>query len=626
MELRQYLLLTRRWAWLLILGALLGGIGAFVGSQSQTPIYQASSKILVSPAGRDQLSDYYYYSGQQLIQTYAQLMVTAPVLEDVSERVNYLVTAGMITVRQIGDTQILEVKVNDSDPVRAADIATYLSDALIANNDEFQANRFALSEESLESQIQVVEAQLSSLQIEVSAASQEFIETKKFEFETIISELQAEIMNIEIEIENLFPDSGSQILPAPTLDPQALSNLEQKEFQLEQQQAILGLYEQLLFDLISPSGADNPGLLNADNNQSQTTLALYQQIYSRLLSDLAVVRLSRLENTPTVVQVESAKPPTKPISPRPLTDTMLGVIVGIMIAAGLVFLIEYLDDKINSPEDLQNIFNQPPLGYISELNYSSKNGRYKVYVGSHPLTPGEEEFHSLRTNIEFININSSAQKILITSPSADEGKSTVASNLAMALIQDNKRVVLIDADLRRPALHRFFNLDNRIGLSEYLKGQVENDKLGINVDKSNRLVVIPSGKLPSNPTELLNSNRMTQLLSKLQAVSNYIIIDSPPLLVTDPVILSAKVDGVLLVVQPGSTRKRTMEGAFDQLMHAKSRILGVVFNRITAKTAYYYQYHYSNYYSSYQYTADQDGQVGMLRSMFRSIRNGNKNN
>ena len=626
MELRQYLLLTRRWAWLLILGALLGGIGAYVGSQSQTPIYQASSKVLVSPPTREQFSEFGSLSGYQLIQTYAQLIVTDPVLEDVSERINSPISANMISVQQIRDTQILEVTVEDSDPIRAAAIATLLIDALVANNEVFQSNRYDISEASLQSQLQVVEAQIANLQTDLSSASKEYIETKKLEFETKISELQAEVLDIEIEIATLFPDSGSQILPLPTLDPQALSVLQQKEFQLEQRQAMLDLYEQLYFDLISPSGANNPGLINGENTQSQTSLALYQQIYSNLLSDIAEVRLSRLENTPTVVQVEPAIPPSSPVSPRPLTDTMLGIIVGTMIAAGLIFLIEYLDDKINSPEDIRSIIDSPPLGYISETEFSNTNDKYQVYVGANPQSQVAEEFRSLRTGIEFINSAARVRTILVTSPSANEGKTTIASNLAVTMIQDNKRVVLIDADLRRPSIHRIFNLGNRSGLSEYLRGRMDYTNLGTIVDKLNRLVVITSGKLPSNPAELLNSNKLMQLFSKLEEVSDYVIIDSPPLLVTDPAILSAKADGVLLVVQPGSTRSRTMEGAVEQLNRANSRILGIVFNRITPQTAYYYQYNYSYFYPSYQYTAEQNGRAGILRRMLRSLKNGNKNN
>ncbi|MEK6255767.1 MAG: polysaccharide biosynthesis tyrosine autokinase, partial [Chloroflexota bacterium] len=539
---------------------------------------------------------------------------------------DYPVNAGMIYVQQLRDTQILEVKVEDTDPVRAAVIATLLIDALIENNETFQSNRYAISEESLQSQIQVVEDQITNLQNELSTASDEYVETKKTEFEIRINELQVEILEIELEIAELFPDVVSQLLPTPTLDPQGLAVLQQKEFLLEQRTNMLDLFEQLYFDIISPSGSNNPSLENGESTQSQTTLALYQQIYSTLLSELAKVRLSKFENTPTVIQIEPATPASNPVRPRPITSTMLGIVVGVMMAAGVVFLIEYLDDRIKSPEDMLNIFDKPPIGYISEIKFQGGDGNNQVYVGTDPQTTGDEEFRSLRTNIEFMNTDNSVRKILVTSPSANEGKSTIATNLAIALIQNNKRVVLIDADLRRPALHRIYRLENRFGLSEYLKGQGEESKLGTIVDKTKRLLVIPSGKLPSNPAELLNSNNFAMLLSKLEQVSDYIIIDSPPLLVTDPVILSAKTDGVLLVVQPRSTRKRNLEGAVEHLMHSKSRILGVVFNRITAQTAYYYQYHYSNYYPSSQYITEQEEKGGLVTRVLSFMKNGKNDN
>lgn len=624
MELRQYFLLFRRWAWLIILGGAIGGTGAFVWSQFQTPVYQATSKVMVSPPGWEQLSEFGYMSGQQLIQTYAQLIVTDPVLEAVSERVNYAISSGMITVKQISDTQILEVRVQDSDPIRAAVVATLLIDALIANNDAFQSNRFDISEESLLSQIEVVDAQIANLQIELSTSSQQYKETKTIEFEIKISELQLEILDIEFEIARLFPENESELLPTATLDSESLADLQQMEFQLSQRQSMLNLYEQLYFDLISPNASNGAGIANGEENQSQTTLSLYQEIYSNLLSDLAEVRLSKLENTPTVVQVEPATPPKVPIRPRPTTNTMLGITVGIMIAIAIAFIIEYMDDRINSPEDIRSIIDAPLLGYISEIDNSNLDSDNIIYVGNDPQSRVDEEFRSLRTNIEFINADAPIRTILVTSPGANEGKSTIASNLALALIENNKRVVLIDADLRRPTLHKIFKLGNRVGLSEYLRGRVEHKNIGTITHKSKRLLVIPSGKLPINPAELLNSNKLKELFIKLEKVSDYVIIDSPPLVVTDPVILSAVVDGVLIVTHTGRTRKNTLKGALEHLVHSKSRILGVIFNRISAQTAYYYQYHFANYYSSYDYISKDENEGGILNNLsriFKTIRN-----
>jgi capsular exopolysaccharide synthesis family protein len=286
---------------------------------------------------------------------------------------------------------------------------------------------------------------------------------------------------------------------------------------------------------------------------------------------------------------------------------MLGGIVGVMIAGGIVFIIEYLDDTIKTPEDVKRNINQPIIGHIPEIPRSVKNGKGPVYVYANPRSPVAEAFRSLRTNIEFASETKPVKSILITSPGPGEGKSTISSNLAMILTQGGNRVVLLDADLRKPTIHRNYELHNRLGLTEYLNGENELHQVTKTFEQPKRLQVILSGKIPSNPAEMLNSDKMNQLLERISETADYIIIDSPPLIVTDALVLSTQVDGVILVVKPENTREMALVGAIEQLDQANARLLGVTLNQITRRTAYYYKDYYSNYYSSYHYYSEGDG-------------------
>ncbi|MGD8457750.1 MAG: polysaccharide biosynthesis tyrosine autokinase [Anaerolineales bacterium] len=600
MELRQYLIMLRRWFWVLLLGILLGGAAGYIGSLFQTPVYRTESKVMISQPSRDQLSEMGYLNSYQLIQTYSELLVTTPILDEVSERLNYNVRKDQISTQLIQDTQIMEISVEDTDPVMAAVIATLLSDVLVEYNEEIQMSRFEALEESLSSQIQVIETQIKNLQSEIELSSSEFYWEQRQQIENQINSLQAEIVELKLDISKLTPESGT-----PNAKTQTLIN--QKELQLEQTEGMLAEYQELYFNIITSSanGDSTTSTSVSSNEQSQTNLALYQQMYAGLLSDYEAIRLARLENTPIVAVVEPAKLKSSPIRPRPVNNALLGSVVGLLIAGGIVFAIEYFDDTIKTPEDVKRNISQPIIGYISEIPISKKNGKGPVYVSTNPRSPVAEAFRSLRTNIEFAGESERIKSILITSPGPGEGKSTIASNLAMVMIQGGKRSILIDADLRKPSIHRNYGMDNNLGLSGYLSGENEYNQITNTVEHTKRLQVIFSGKIPTGPAEMLNSRRMDFLIEELSESADFLIIDSPPLLVTDPLVLSTKVDGVLLVVKPESTRQVALVGAIEQLERANARLLGIVLNKITRRTAYYYQHYYSNYYSSYDYFSEE---------------------
>jgi capsular exopolysaccharide synthesis family protein len=223
-----------------------------------------------------------------------------------------------------------------------------------------------------------------------------------------------------------------------------------------------------------------------------------------------------------------------------------------------------------------------------------------LIVHSDPKAPVSEAFRTLRTNIQFSSFDGEVKKIMLTSAIPGDGKSTVTANLAVAVAQTGKSCILVDCDLRRPVLHKFFGISNRRGLVNLLLGDLTLEEAIVPTHVEN-LSVINSGPIPPNPAELVGSVKMDKVYQDLSDRYDYVIIDCPPVMaVTDAVMISKKVDGVLLVVGAGTTPRQAVIGAKNSLDGVGARILGVVLNQVDIKGAYgsYYYYYYQPYYGS----------------------------
>ena len=311
----------------------------------------------------------------------------------------------------------------------------------------------------------------------------------------------------------------------------------------------------------------------------QNTLDLYQQMNIQLLGDLEKVRLAHLQNTPNIVQIEAATVPVAPIRPLPVQNTLLGAAVGLMLASGIVFLIEYMDDTLRSPVDVDQILGIPVLGYIADMKQTK--GNRQIYVTAYPRSPVAEAFRTLRTTIE-LSGEQLSKTILVTSSRTGEGKTTIASNLAAIYSQSGKRVILVDADLRRPAIHSAFDIPNRLGLTTLLKSSLRLEKVWKYYDAGNqkKMRVVTCGHIPPNPAELLGSDEMLNIMSELRKHADIIIFDSPPIMVADVQILASLMDGVILVLRPGKSPKDEAIATLTQLNRGGASVMGAVFNRI----------------------------------------------
>ena len=604
MGLKKYLLLVKRWAWLLIIGLVVGAAGSLLVSMRMKPVYQATTTVLTTRAGQGSSSsntDATYSSDQTLTQTYVRLASSDSLKQAVAEQLNYPIRSGQITAEQVLATQIIQITVQDTNPAHAAQIANTFVQVLIAKNDELQSGRYNTMEQSLDAQKTQMQTQIADLQTQIDQASTLTVNQQKQWIEGQISTLQTEISQLQGEI----AVAGIPVTLAET------DSLSQKKSNLAQIQSLLTSYQQAYNNLMvngqpmkistGDSGSSTLSLL-------QTTQNLYQQIYLSILSNLEQVRLARLQDTPNVVQIEPALAPTNPIKPRPLQNTILGGIAGLMVAAGGVFLIDYLDDTLKTPEDAERITGLSVIGFIAEMQSDNGKGE-NLYVTKEPRSPISEAFRSLRTNLEFSGVDKPIKTIIVTSPGPGEGKTTVAANLAAIISHGGKRVLLLDTDLRRPSVHKVMRMPNKVGLSNVFRGNLRLQEVMQVVENSDGFNVITSGSLPPNPTELLGSAKMLQILDELEKLEDVVIIDCPPALVPDAQVLAAKVDGVLVVIQPGHTHIDSTRATIKQLKRAEANLIGVVFNRIPRDRSGYYGDHYALYSTNekgYNYYPDED--------------------
>jgi capsular exopolysaccharide synthesis family protein len=306
--------------------------------------------------------------------------------------------------------------------------------------------------------------------------------------------------------------------------------------------------------------------------------------------------LDSLPGAPSIVAgggvvVAQASLPTIPVSPKKSRNVLLGAMVGLLLAVGLVLLIEALDDRLRSAEEVEARAGVPTLGSVPYTKELSKPSRSAAIVHE-PTSAVAEAYRTLRTNLRFLSVERPLRTLLVTSSVKGEGKSTTSANLAAAFAVSGVRTVLVSADLRHPSVHRFFGLENSAGVVDAILPDVPLDAL-LQTNELPDLWLLAAGRIPPNPTEILASSRFAEVLQTLSSAAELVIVDSPPLLgVADASALASRVDGVLLVVNPGEVNRRTLEHATKQLNKAGGRLLGTVTNAVGPGMSYGYGYGY----------------------------------
>jgi len=326
--------------------------------------------------------------------------------------------------------------------------------------------------------------------------------------------------------------------------------------------------------------------------EAESNRSVYQSLLQQE-KELRVVSNSRANN---VQLMDRAEIPGGPFSPNARRDWFTALLAGLLAAVGLVFCIEYLDDTVRTPEDVSKRLNLALLGIVPTV----RGSQVPLLSEQVPLEFGEA-FRSLRTSIVFTSTTHGPRVVAVTSSQPLEGKTTTACNLATALAIGGSRVLLVDADMRRPGLHKLLGVENEPGLSHLLVGQAPVRSV-IQATREPNLFVIPAGLTPPNPSELLSSDRMRMFLKNLQTGPfDWVIVDTPPVLaVTDAVIVTRAVSGVIFVIGSEMTRRVHAERALEILMTGRPRSLGCVLNRVDfQRNNYYYSRYYGYHYQSY---------------------------
>lgn len=280
----------------------------------------------------------------------------------------------------------------------------------------------------------------------------------------------------------------------------------------------------------------------------------------------------------------------KPDSPKPLLNYALGLFIGLVLSIGLSVMIESLDTRIRSAKDIDGMGSDTLLGGVT---YDPSFVRNPLVVNSHPKSRKAESYRQLRTNIQFVEAAQGKKSIVLSSAVPGDGKTTTIANLALAFADTGKRVIVIDGDFRKPKLHKTFGIEGGVGLTNHLIGQAALEDV-IQTWGTTGLSVLPAGKVPPNPSELLGSEAMLALLHRLEGSFDVVLIDTAPLLpVTDAAILSRITGGVVMVVSVGKTTKPQLRAAIGHLAAVDGKLLGFVMNRIPTKGAQAYQYKYA---------------------------------
>ncbi len=369
--------------------------------------------------------------------------------------------------------------------------------------------------------------------------------------------------------------------------------------------------------------------IEVDNMRNLLSTLVAKQNEIQVSSQLGGMRTSNIK------VVDRALVPGGPFTPNIKRNLMMALLLGLFGGLGLAFLVEFLDNTLKSPDEVEKLVGLPSLGVIPYLTADGLKKRYDKY-GRYDYTYGTEselreetlpevseielvnhlfpkfsiaeDYRTVRTSILFSHAEGAPKTICFTSTLPQEGKTATVANMAVSFAQLEGKVLLIDADLRKPRLHKVFKMRNATGLSSFLTGKMSLDDV-IQKTTIENIWIVPSGPHPPNPAELLNAKRMRDLLAAVKLRFDTVLIDTPPVLaVIDPIIVSSMTDSTVFVVRAGKTTRRPLAKAVSEVRKAKSELIGVVFNEVRLGRqglgAPYYHYY------QYEYGASEDGGRG----------------
>ena len=534
MTFRQHARALRRRAWLLVLLPLAAIVSGVAVTQQIPPVYESDVSVLVRTAQPISSLDpgTAAVSAEQVSRTYAQLMTQRPLLEKVVADLQLQILPDQleksVKVVPLANTTVLKVTVQNANPRLAKDIANKLVEDFIAQTKQFQQSQIDQYSAKIAVQLDQLRNQIEKEQARVD----------------------------ELQAQGSTPQS-SRTSPRSSNAAPALKPEEQTEL---------------------------------SNLQQQVTLDRSQ--YLQIVRNESDIELNVARATDSVIVVSPAALPTGPSSPKLWLNTLVAAFAGLVIAIGLIVLLEQLDQSIRNAEQLVERTGLVPLASIPAWS-AGRRGKELALLHKDPSLA--DAYRTLRTNILFSTIDRQPHTIAITSAIPREGKSRTAANLAIALAAAGHPTLLIDCDFRHPAQHRLFGRLCNVGLADLILRQATDAEAVSPVTEVPNLWILCSGPTPPNPSELLGSARMRDLLLKLANEFAHVVIDTPPVnLVADALVVASYTDTTLVVVEYGRSRYPAVRNACEALQRVGARVLGGVLNNVPSREGYgYYGYNYS---------------------------------
>lgn len=533
LELKDYLAILRRRKWYVIVPATVIVVATVIASVLTTPIYQASTDIIVSVNPQLSVADINLpaVDTQRELQTQIQVIMSRPVAEETAKRLGMPTgpeaIQSRIAAQVVGQTNIIRVSAKHPSASMARDIANNVAATYIDMRRKAALDNYARQAADIQQKLDEATRELQRLEEELNAA---------------IGRTKGE----------KNPDLGAQATVTS---------------------------------------------LTSRRDQAATV----QNFWKTALDKLQIQ--SGLQTSAAEV-VSPAVLPQSPVEPRLGRQMAFALVVSLILGTALAFAVDYLDDSIRSKDDAARSFGTPVLGMIPRDQTWTDRSEALLVTLRDPASTISEAYRTVRANLQFALLESERKVVLVTSSTKGEGKSSLTCNLAVVLAQSGKSVIVIDADLRRPRVHRFFRLPNNQGLTTAILAErpladlLQRPRLA---GCPPNLLVISSGPLPPNPADLLGSQRMADIVQSLAKLADYVLIDTPPLVaLSDAAVLAPKADGVVLVARAPRSSRRVARYTRERIDAAGGRPIGLVLNDVTPSFGEADYYYYTYYYYLYQ--------------------------
>jgi polysaccharide biosynthesis transport protein len=454
-----------------------------------------------------------------------------------------------------------------------------------------------IQKEAAYNQIRTVQTDRLALDTIPAILSNQFLQQQKTE----LAELQRQQAQLSDKLGDRHPDMVKARLAVQTAETRIQAEIVKIVQSLKNDYEAARFQEESLMHALDQQKQDALALnrKGIDYGSLQRDASSNRQIFEALMQRTKETGISGELKTSNIRVIDAAEVPQTPVSPNKPINLLLGLVAGSMLAVGLAFFFEYIDNRIKSPAEIKGHLGLPFLGMIPAI--PEGEGSEASLLLSRGVKPGfAEAFRTVRTNVLFSTTSPGGQSLVITSSGPGEGKTLVASNLALALAQTGQRVLLVDADMRRPRVHEVFSERQEPGLSNVLIGDTKASD-AVRAIGGTSLWILPAGHIPPNPAELLGSKRFEDFVATLTEHFAWVVIDTPPVMaVTDAPIVAHMADGVLFVVGAEMTGRNIAQTAVEQLGNANARLIGAVLNRVDLdNNSYYYSQYYRREYGTY---------------------------